>query len=119
MKIRFLLLSLFFIVIAGCNKPLPHAKLEYVGQWKSPEMELLILADGSVAYRRITGSVTKTVHGTLKKFIGDSFVVGVLFFTTTFEVSEPPRMIKGKWQMVVDGIRLIRINTNKVVYVVA
>lgn len=110
MKIRFLLLPLLFVVIAGCNESLPNGKLEYVGQWKSSEMELLILADGSVAYKRTAGNVTTSVYGRLKKFIGDDFVVGILFFTTTFEVSEQPRMIKGRWQMVVDGVRLIRVN---------
>lgn len=113
MKLKFLLLSLFIFVISGCSGSFPSEKLEYIGNWKSNEMELKILADGSVAYKRINGSVTTTVHGPLKKFIGDNFVVGVLFFTTIFEVSEPPRMIKGEWQMVVDGVRLIKMNKEK------
>ena len=72
-------------------------------------MALLILQDGSFAYERLKGGATASINGPLKEFVGDDFVVGVWFFTTTFVVSEVPHEVEGQWQMVVDGIRLIRI----------
>jgi hypothetical protein len=71
-------------------------------------MALLITQDGSVAYKRIKKGMTTSVNGPLKEFDGDDFVVGVLFMTTTFKVSEPPHKVKGRWQMVVDGVRLTK-----------
>lgn len=71
-------------------------------------MKLLILTDGTVAYKRWKSGVTTSVNGPLKEFQGNNFVVGVGPFSTTFEVSEPPHEIDGSWQMVVDGVRLTR-----------
>lgn len=56
----------------------------------------------------MNGNVTTSVNGPLKEFVGDDFVVGVLFMTTTFNVSSPPAEIDGVWKMTVDGVELIR-----------
>jgi hypothetical protein len=96
-------------MLSACSKPFPESRLDYVGEWQSKEMSLLILKDGSVVYERIKGGLTTSVNGPLKEFVGDDFVVGVWFFTTTFDVSEPPYETDGKWQMVVDGVRLTRV----------
>ena len=108
MKARFITLIACLLLLAGCSKPLPVDRLNYVGEWQSKEMSLLILADGSVSYKRLKSGATVSVNGPLKEFIGNDFVVGLWFLTTTFTVSEPPAQINGKWQMVVDGIRLTR-----------
>ncbi len=97
-----------FLILAACAKPLPEDKLRYVGYWESKEMGLLILADGSVAYERIQKGVSTSITGPLKAFDGDNFVVGLLFMTTTFEVSSPPEEVDGEWYMTVDGVRLTR-----------
>jgi hypothetical protein len=83
--------------------------MDYVGEWRSKEMGLLILADGTVAYKRLKGGGTTSVNGPLKEFVGDDFVVGVLFMTTTFDVSEPPHEVDGMWKMTVDGVQLTRV----------
>ena len=105
-------LSIFFLLFlfSACSQPLPENKLSYAGEWQSKEMRLLILKDGTVAYKRIKGGGSTSVNGPIKVFDGDDFKVGVWFLTTTFEVSEPPHEINGKWQMVVDGVRLTRVN---------
>ncbi len=72
-------------------------------------MSLLILKDGSVAYERVRGRATVSIDAPLKEFVEDDFVVGLWFLTTTFDVSEPPEEIGGKWQMVVDGVRLTKV----------
>ena len=104
------LLVFFIILLSGCADPLPEDRLDYVGEWRSKEMGLLILADGSVSYKRLKGGATTSVSGPLKRFEGDDFVVGVLFMTTTFDVTEPPHEIGGAWTMTVDGVRLTRVS---------
>ena len=97
------------LLLVGCSKPLPESKRNYTGEWQSEEMKLLILADGTVAYRRFKKGVSTSVNGPIKEFNDNNFVVGFLFLTTTFEVTEPPHEVEEQWQMVVDGVRLTRI----------
>ncbi len=109
MKKIFLALILS-VTLVGCSKPIPKYKMDYVGQWESTEMSLSILSDRTVAYVRKSNGVRTYLNSSLKEFIGDDFVVGVLFLTTTFEVTEPPNKVNGQWQMVVDVLRLTRVN---------
>jgi len=95
-KSRHLPILLFVALLASCSKPIPESRLSYVGEWKSNPMRLLILRDGSVAYKRLKSGATVSVTGPLKEFLGDDFVVGVWLFTTTFDVSQPPEKVDGK-----------------------
>lgn len=104
-----ILVSLIIIWgLTGCSKPLPDDKLDYAGEWQSKEMYLLILEDGTVAYQRLQRGGSTSINGPLKEFVGDDFIVGLAFLTTTFEVSQPPQLSDGKWTMVVDGVKLIK-----------
>lgn len=103
-----LIASLLFL--SACSEPLPPNRLSYAGEWQSKEMALLILEDGTVAYQRVKGGGSTSINGPLKEFVGDDFVVGVGFLATTFQVSEPPHEADGVWQMVVDGVRLTRVD---------
>lgn len=103
-------LVLLVLLLAACSKPLPQDKLDYAGEWRSMEMHLIILADGTVSYKRLKNGGSTSVNGPLKDFQGDDFVVGVGPFATTFEVSRPPYEEDGSWRMVVDGVTLIRIS---------
>jgi len=107
---KIFLASLFFLVLVSCSNPIPESKMDYVGVWQGRGMGLLILPDGTVSYERLKEGGKVSVNGPLKEFVGDDFVVGVLFITTTFEVSEPPHEVNGQWQMVVDGVRLNRVD---------
>lgn len=109
-KLKIGLVFLISMLLAACSKPLPEDKLTYAGDWHSKEMDLLILADGTVAYKRLKNGGSTSISGPLKQFDGNNFVVGVWFFTTTFEVSEPPKEVDGNWQMVVDGVRLTKVS---------
>src|SRR5262245_6883902 len=95
---------LLALVLAGCGKPVPIEKVDYVGEWKEKTMYLLITQDGSVKYERIKGGVTTSVNGPLKGFEGDNFLVGIGPMSTTFAVSRAPYQEKGRWKMVVDGV---------------
>ena len=96
----------FLLLLAGCSKPLPDDKLVYAGEWKSKEMYLLILEDGTVSYQRLQRGGKTSISGPLQEFIGDDFIVGLSFFTTKFNVSQPPTLSNGEWTIIVDGVKL-------------
>jgi hypothetical protein len=105
---KLILLLLVVLTISSCSKPIPADKLSYAGEWKSKEMYLLILLDGTVAYKRLQNGGTTSINAPLKEFVGDDFIVGLGFFTTTFDVAEAPHQVDGNWVMVVDGIKLTK-----------
>ncbi len=91
-------LLIFFMApffLYGCGIQVPADKVQYVGEWQSPEMYLLITQDGSVKYKRIKGGMTKSVSGPLRGFEGDNFIVGLPAVSTTFVVSEGALRRKG------------------------
>ncbi|WP_409422748.1 hypothetical protein ABHF91_07035 [Pseudaeromonas sp. ZJS20] len=96
------------LLLAACSKPLPKEKWDYVGEWRSSQMTLLILSDGIVAYKRLKKGGAVSINAPLRAFEGDDFEVGAWPFTTTFVVTEPPHVVDGHWQMVVDGVRLTK-----------
>lgn len=106
MKSYLAMILLALTLLVGCSQPVPNDKLDYVGEWKSPEMYLLILADGSVSYERLKNGAKVSLNGPMKGFDGNSFEVGIGLFATTFEVSQAPYLENGKWYMVVDGVKL-------------
>jgi hypothetical protein len=95
-------------LLLGCGNPVPAEKMDYVGEWESPEMYLLITADGSVRYWRLRRGAETSITGPLRYFEGDDFVVGLPLLSTTFVVSTPPYNEDGTWKMVVDGVLLAR-----------
>ena len=106
---RSVIVSVIALLIQACSgQPVPPEKIDYVGEWTSKEMYLLILQDGSVHYKRLKGGGTREITGPIKEYQGDSFVVGIGFIATTFEVSKPPYQEDGVWKMVVDGVELTR-----------
>ncbi|THB72719.1 MAG: hypothetical protein D6B25_16265 [Desulfobulbaceae bacterium] len=96
------------MILSSCTNPVPPEKTDYVGEWRSQEMYLLILADGTVHYERLKGGGSVEITGPIKAFEGDDFVVGFLFITTTFTVDRPPFQDNNEWYMVVDGVQLTR-----------
>jgi len=108
MSKRWSLLLAPVLLLAGCGKPVPPEKAAYVGEWKSASMALVITQEGRVAYKRVKGSSTTSVEGPIQKFEGDSFIVGIPYLTTKFDVSQPPFQHDGRWKMVVDGVELTK-----------
>ncbi|MGE4544614.1 MAG: hypothetical protein AB7D06_10965 [Pedobacter sp.] len=99
---------LLILCFAGCSDTVSRDLGDYVGEWTSPNMHLLITPDGSVKYRRIKQGGRVSLTGTLKGFKGHDFIVRYWLFSTTFEVSVPPHEENGEWHMVVDGVDLVR-----------
>ncbi len=106
--LRTILTALLVLGLWGCGKPVPSEKAAYVGQWSGLAMAILITQDGSVAYRRLKGGVSKSIDGPLKGFEGNNFIVGVGPISTTFIVSAPPHLDGDAWKMTVDGIELTK-----------
>lgn len=101
---------LLHVSCSASEKLLPPDKANYAGQWKAPDMDLLITPAGNVQYKRVRNGATTTVNGPIQAFKGSDFSVGFLFLSTTFVVSRAPYQEDGKWKMVVDGVELIKSN---------
>ncbi len=102
------------IAFVQCSgTPLPPDRANYEGRWQSTEMKLTITKDGRVDYKRMSGGTSTSVNGPIKEFIGDDFVVGVLFITTTFKVNKKPYQQDGRWKMVVDGVELTKVRAHE------
>lgn len=108
--VTIILITLFIpIFLTACsNKPIPEGKINYVGHWRGKFMYLSILQDGSFKYYRFKKGWKTSITGLIKNFEGDHFIVGFIFFTTTFEVSKPPYKVDGVWKMEVDGVTLTK-----------
>ncbi|MEQ3697144.1 MAG: hypothetical protein ABNH02_09310 [Pseudomonadales bacterium] len=109
LRIPKIILLLGVVLLVGCSEPLPQDYSTYAGDWRSSEMRLLILQDGSVSYQRIKNGMTTSINAPIKYFDGDDFVVGIGLFDTTFEVEQRPYQKGDTWFMVVDGETLQRV----------
>ncbi len=101
------------VTLASCGIkgiPVPADKQDYVGVWKSSEIDLSISKGGRVKYEKHSGSMNKSLSAPIQKFEGNNFVVGALGINTTFVVSETPHQDStGTWKMTVDGVELTKI----------
>jgi hypothetical protein len=99
------------LLLAACAEPVPPARESFLGEWRSTEKEmyLLILADGTVRYRRLKRGAKVEITGPLRAWHGNDFEVGFGPFSTRFEVSAPPHEDGGRWTMTVDGVELTRV----------
>jgi hypothetical protein len=97
------------LALVGCGHPVPADKANYIGEWRSSEMHLVISRDGHVQYeRRASGGGSTSVNAPLQGFDGDNFTAGIGPLRTTFVVSKPPYRDGGLWKMVVDGVEVVR-----------
>ena len=108
---RSLVLAVFLLLLAACGQPLPPERAAYVGVWRNGSTSLTITAGGRVAYVvKGENGFDKKIRAPLKRFDGDSFVVGGGPFTTTFVVTSPPHATADGWTMTVDGVELHRVD---------
>lgn len=106
---RLFVVTISLLLLASCANPVPSERNRYVGNWQSHEMTLLIMPDGTVAYERHIEGKTRSLTGPIKEFKGNDIVVGVAFLTKRLSVTEPPVRINGQWQMIVDGVKLTKV----------
>ncbi len=103
-----LLLILVVLVIAGCANELPADKKDYVGMWKNNEVSLLITQSGRIEYENKGGSAKTSISAPIKVFTDQKIKAGILFFTTDFVITSPPKEENGVWTMVIDGRKLFK-----------
>jgi hypothetical protein len=98
------------ILLFACTRPIPTEKSSYVDEWRSADMFLMIMPDGSLKYVRIKDKETTKINAPIKEFDGNNIVVGIGPATTTFVVNKPPYQDDGRWKMVVDNDLLTKIH---------
>ncbi len=97
------------LVLAACAQPVPREKRDYVGEWRGDGMQLAILQEGRVVYRRQRNGGRTSIDAPIKAYEGDDFIVGVMNVETRFVVNVPPRQVDGAWTMTVDGVVLKKV----------
>jgi hypothetical protein len=105
------LLATCVLLLAACGEPLPKDKLDYAGEWRGPQVYLLITPAGRCEYERRRDSGNVSIDAPIQRFEGDNFLVGLGPLTTTFVVTQRPRIVDGKWKMTVDGVELTRVSS--------
>jgi hypothetical protein len=108
---RAILLSSALVLSQPClAAPLavPPSKAAYVGEWKGENFLLAIQQDGKIHYKRSRDGSNFDLNIELQSFKGDNFEAGIPFVHTTFVVSKPPHLDKGRWTMTVDGVELTK-----------
>jgi hypothetical protein len=100
-------LMLSLPVLASAS-PVPPEKSAYVGEWKGQGFLLSLKQDGKMRYERKKEGSNINLDIELQGFNGDNFEAGIPLVHTTFVVSKPPHLDKGKWKMTVDGVELTK-----------
>jgi hypothetical protein len=95
-------------LLMACAEPVPPDYRHYVGVWEAEGVILVIRPDGFLSWARQNGAVKTSLEAPIKEFDGPDLVAGIGWWTTTFRVSTPPRIVNGNWIMVVDEVRLTR-----------
>lgn len=107
--VRHLAAALVALVLAACSQPVPPERIAYVGEWRAPDMRLVITLEGHVEYERRNGKNTTRISAPIQRYDGDDFTVGFGPVRTRFVVSTPPHPVAGVWKMVVDGVELEKV----------
>ena len=106
-RIRYLIVCLIALV-ACSGLTIPEEKKQYIGDWQSSNVRILITEDGYLHYIKQEG-MTTTIDAPLTGFDEDGFSSGIGCIKTKFIVNEKPTEENGRWTMTVDGHKLIRV----------
>jgi hypothetical protein len=105
--------ALVFSLPSHAKIPVPPEKAAYVGEWNGGGISLRLEQDGKIHYKKARNGDNIDLSVELQSFNGDSFEAGVLFVHSTFVVSKPPHLDKGKWKMTVDGVELTKVQPSQ------
>jgi hypothetical protein len=94
--------------LVGCGTPLPPDRAAYAGEWRGTGVTLSISREGSLFFEKVAGGSRYKIKGPIQGFKGDNISVGVLFITSTIDVSQPPIETNGVWTMTVEGVEVTR-----------
>lgn len=104
--------------LAGCGSfwdsrkaephPVPERFQSLVGTWKTFGTSLSIYQEGYIKYASKNGQMPIEIRGPITKWTDQGFISGAIILTQEFKVTTPPHQVEGKWEMVVNGERLIK-----------
>jgi hypothetical protein len=96
-------LMLLLLFSCGAAVKIPEDKQDYIGDWRGDTISLSIAPRGYVSYERQQGGFSESISGPITKFDGNSFTVGILALSKTFQVTDPPVTNGEVWKMTVNG----------------
>jgi len=84
------------------REPLPPGQIAYAGAWRGEDGTIIVIfPDGTANFRSSKASIT----GGTVKIEDDRLSIGILGFSTRWQITEPPHMlVDGNWQMKLDGV---------------
>ncbi|MEK7858148.1 MAG: hypothetical protein AAB320_03320 [Elusimicrobiota bacterium] len=100
--------ALLAVLLAGCGKPVPPERMDYVGRWSAPGTTLTIEAVGRLEYHRKIDRASTEITAEMTTFHDDRIVAGFSFISATFKVDKPPHLDGAEWKMTVDGVEFSR-----------
>ncbi len=107
-----LVMVLFIVQCAGV--PVPKKRQNYIGVWESlygspTYMFMAISSNGQFRYKRVDVGRSVAFTVPIKEWNGKNFKAGVGTALTEFKVDKTPYQSGGRWYMVVDGVKLLKI----------
>lgn len=100
------------LITAGCEPdpdPVPDDKDDYVGVWKSENGSYVQIDESGICkYKWKDGSTTTELAKGAASWKDDTFLCTWFLFESDFSVEQPPRRADGRWEMKMDGKRLVR-----------
>ena len=107
---RIALIAAVCVLLASCvkGKAIPEEYSSLVGTWTGNGFDIIITADGGASYHRISGSGETTFTGPLNNITDKEIEFGFLFFKQKLEIEQPPHEVDGRYEMVMDNVKLVR-----------
>lgn len=97
------------LCVSGCGllntKPVPEKYKNFVGAWKAPGTTLNIYPGGRLEYE----SPNQVLKAPIQEWSDTGFDAGFLGIGGDFKVTEAPKLVGGRWEMVVDGQRYFKV----------
>jgi hypothetical protein len=93
-------------VVAGCAS-FPAEYRSLVGTWEGDGLDMTIRSDGDVLYERTSGNEKITFEGPLKSVSDQEIVFGFFFLRHKLAIQQPPHVIDGRYEMVLENVRLV------------
>lgn len=93
----------------GEAQPVPERYRSCVGTWETFGTSLTIYPEGSIKYDSKNGAQPLKMEMPILDWSDQGFHSGIKIFSKEFKISEPPHPVNGRWEMVVNGERLVRV----------
>jgi len=89
-------------------QPVAPPSTDYVGEWETVGVDLVIYEDGTLSYETRSGNLTKTLNAPILTWGEQGFDAGIGPIVVEFTVNEAPHLDGDIWKMTVNGKELER-----------